>query len=237
MSTTEALDVAVATMAGRVETQLRLAIDAFERLDVGAAAQVVDADAAIDADHVGIEARVFAMLSERRLTSEEARSVFTAFKVAGELERVGDLAKNVAKRVKTLASEPRVSAAAGVAAMGRASQRQIGRVFDAYAARDLDAARAVWGGDQTIDDHYYALFQAILEAMAADSGQVSACVHLVFIAKNFERVGDHATNIAEALHFLVTGAPLAEARPKGDDTPSTSVSPRADGSDDRGSGR
>ena len=167
-----------------------------------------------------------ALLSgEQPLRPDVLRAVMSAMKVAAELERVGDLAKNVAKRTLVVSLERPTGSLAAVARMGRASLRQISDVLDAYLNRDAAAARAIWGGDDDLDELYNSVFREILLAMMQDSTQVNASTHLVFIAKNFERVGDHATNIAETAYFLVTGARLDEERPKGDDTASTVVSP------------
>jgi len=153
------------------------------------------------------------------------REVMTIMKVTGELERVGDLAKNIAKRTLVVSREAPARPTLGVARMGRASLRQFSDILNAYSTRNLDAAKAVWGGDDELDELYNSVFQEIMLAMMADSETVNACTHLVFIAKNFERVGDHATNIAEAIHFLVTGSPLVESRPKGDETSTITVAP------------
>jgi phosphate transport system protein len=145
-------------------------------------------------------------------------------KVAGDLERIGDLAKNVAKRTLVVSREKPVKPYAGVARMGRASLRQMADILNAFSSRNLLAAKAVWGGDDELDELYNSVFAEILAAMMEEPQAVSACTHLVFIAKNFERVGDHATNIAEAIHFLITGSALAASgRPKGDQTASIAV--------------
>ena len=109
--------------------------------------------------------------------------------------------------------------------MGRASLRQFSDILNAYEARNIEAGKAVWRSDDELDELYNSVFQEILSAMMEDSGAINACTHLVFIAKNFERVGDHATNIAEALYFLVTGARMTDARPKGDETSPIVVEP------------
>ncbi len=212
-------------MAAMVETQLGEAVTAFERRDVAVAERVIAADVKIDAAHRLIERRVMALLGSGPLAPAALREVMSAMKVAGELERVGDLAKNVAKRSRVVSRERPTQPIAGVARMGRASLRQISDILNAYSARNLGAATAVWGGDDDLDALYNSVFREILLAMMTDSGQINACTHLVFIAKNFERVGDHATNIAEAIHFLVTGVPFSEDRPKGDDTSLTAVRP------------
>ena len=219
-----ALDVEVSQMGALAETQLNNAITAFERHDLGLAAQVVSDDARIDAAHHHIEQDAIAILGSERLEGVGLREVLAAIKISSELERIGDLAKNVAKRTRVVTEEPSTAAVCnGTARMGRQSLLLFSDVLDAYSARNLKGARAVWGADDNIDEMYNSLFQETLTAMTMDSAQVSACTQLVFIAKNFERVGDHATNIAEILHFLVTGDLLHDPRPKGDETAVTSV--------------
>ena len=218
------LDVEIAQMGALAEKQLSEAISAFERCDVSATDQIVAGDAQIDAAHLSVERNAVSILSQSRLSQEALRQVLSAIKVAGELERVGDLAKNVAKRTRVISQDPPTEVIAGVARMGRKCRLQLSHVLDAYASRNTRAGQAVWGGDDDLDALYNSLFQATLKSMMRDPAQVSACTHLVFIAKNFERVGDHATNIAEILHFLVTGDQMTSVRPKGDETATTAVS-------------
>ncbi len=217
------LEIDLAQMAGLVESQLADSINAFERRDIAAAERVILGDARIDEFHQMVESKVMTLLLAGPFSPGVLREIMTHMKVAGELERVGDLAKNVAKRTLVVSRERAPAPYVGVARMGRASLQRIADILTAYASRNLAAARAVWGGDDELDELYNSLFREILLAMMADPSQVNACTHLVFIAKNFERVGDHATNIAEALHFLVTGAAPGGARPKGDETSTTAV--------------
>lgn len=217
------LGVDIAQMAALVESQLADAISAFERRDVAAAERIVKADERIDGIHQAVEAKVMALLASGPFAPPVLREIMTYMKVSGELERVGDLAKNVAKRTLVVSRERPLRLYAGVARMGRASLRQIADILNALTARNLSAAKAVWGGDDELDELYNSLFREILGSMMEDPADVTSGAHLVFIAKNFERVGDHATNIAEAVHYLVTGSALANVRPKGDETPLTSV--------------
>ncbi len=212
-------------MAALVESQLQAAITAFERRDVTAAEKLIPADRRIDEFDRDIELKVMALLAREVLPEHALREVMTMMKLTGELERVGDLAKNIAKRTLVVSREAPARPTLGVARMGRASLRQFSDILNAYSMRNLEAAKAVWGGDDELDELYNSVFQEILLAMMEDSSLVNACTHLVFIAKNFERVGDHATNIAETIHFLVTGSPLVEPRPKGDETSTTVVEP------------
>lgn len=217
------LEAELSRMAALVESQLQAAITAFERRDIAVAESLVANDRRIDVFDRDIEAGVVSMLSGHSLPVEMVRELVTIMKLSGELERVGDLAKNVAKRTLVISREAPAKPMLGVVRMGRASLRQFSDILDAYAARNLDAARAVWRGDDELDELYNSVFQEIMSAMMDKPSHVNACTHLVFTAKNFERVGDHATNIAEAIHFLVTGSVMVEPRPKGDMTATTIV--------------
>jgi phosphate transport system protein len=219
------LEAELSRMAAQVESQLAAAIMAFERRDLAAAEKIIPADRRIDEFDRDIEARVMSLLSKGALPEDALREVMTVMKLTGELERVGDLAKNVAKRTLVVSREAPARPTSGVARMGRASLRQLSDILNAYAAKNLNAAKAVWGGDDELDELYNSVFEEILMAMMEDSKSVNACTHLVFIAKNFERVGDHATNIAEAIHFLMTGSPMVAPRPKGDETSTIAVTP------------
>lgn len=219
----QGLEIDLAQMAGLVEAQLSEAVGAFERRDVDAAERVIRSDERIDATHQSIDAKVMSLLLGGPYDASTLREIMTNMRVAGELERVGDMSKNVAKRTLVVAREKPAKPYAGVARMGRASLRQISDVLNAFAARNLVAAKAVWGGDDDLDELYNSVYREILESMMDDPTAVSAGTHLVFIAKNFERVGDHATNIAEDLHFLLTGSALIVERPKGDQTSTTIV--------------
>lgn len=227
-----ALEIDLAQMAALVENQLAEAITAFERRDVGAAQRIIDSDQRVDAFHDAIEGDVMTLLMQGPQSARALRETMTIMKISGDLERVGDLAKNVAKRTLVVSRERAPQPYLGVARMGKASLQQIADVLNAYTARDPAAAKAVWGGDDELDELYNSLFREILLAMMADPSQINVCTHLVFIAKNFERVGDHATNIAEAVHLLATGDPPGGARPKGDETSLIAVK-HDDGTDDR----
>lgn len=207
-----------AQMAALVETQLSEAIGALERRDVALADRVVKSDAKVDAYHSRVDAHALAILRAGALTDRQFREAASLLKLSAELERVGDLAKNVAKRTVAVALEtPPASAVSGVARMGRASLRQLSDILNAFQAGNLDAAEAVWRGDNDLDELYSSLYADVVTAMSGDQKQISPGVHLLFIVKNFERIGDHATNIAEAIHFVETGARFAEERPKGDE--------------------
>jgi len=223
-----ALDVDFAQIAALVETQLSEAISALERRDIAAAERVVAADAKIDALNRTIDQKVVVLLKAGPLPDRELRQAVSYLKLAGELERVGDLAKNVAKRTLIVSREgPAQSLIAGVVRMGRASLRQLSDILSAFQAASLSAAAAVWRGDTDLDELYNSLYRDLMQSMTGDSSKVVVGAHLMFIAKNFERIGDHATNIAEAIHFVETGSPFAESRPKGDETSAVSGAQKA----------
>ena len=219
------LEITLSQMAALVETHLAGAIEAFERRDIASAESLITADKRVDDMHAAIEQHVMDALSEGPFDALRLREIMMIMKVSGELERVGDLAKNVAKRTLVVSREKFVRPSLGVNRMGRSALRQFSYMLNAYASRNLEAAKAVWGGDDELDELYNSVFKEIIVNMMEDREHVNACTQIVFIAKNFERVGDHATNIAEALHYFITGEPLAEERPKGDETSVTKVAP------------
>lgn len=204
------LEIELAQMAALVETNLAEVITAFERRDIASAEAVITADKRVDAYHQSIELAVFQLLETRALKAEQIREVMTIIKIAADLERVGDLSKNVARRTIIISREKLAPHHTGVSRMGRISLQQLSDILNAYTSRDLIAAKAVWAGDNEVDELYHSVFRQIIGVMSENNDQVKSSTHLVFIAKNFERVADHATNIAEALHYLITGEPLLE---------------------------
>ncbi len=206
----------IARMGGLAEDLLTDALRAIEARDLTLADTVVGRDVHIDALQAEVEKKIFRLLALRQPMANDLRQTISALKMAAELERVGDLAKNVAKRTKLLDKAPPPGAMKGVARMGRVVISQLNRVLDAYAALDKDAAVAVWRRDEEVDEHYTSLFREVLTYMMEDPRTISGCAHLLFVAKNLERIGDHCTNIAEEVNFLVTGEALTSERPKVD---------------------
>jgi len=223
----EALDVDLSHMGGLAEAQLSSVIDAVARRDISLAERVIRNDERVDAFERQVEARVFRLLALRQPVAIDLRTTISAIKTAGELERIADLAKNIAKRALVLSAEEPLKAASGVLRMGRISLTRLSDVLNAYSQRDVGKAVAVWGGDNEIDELYNSLFREILAGMMEEPAAINACTHLAFVAKNFERIGDHATNIAESVYFLVIGDYLQDQRPKGDVTSTTAVDPPA----------
>jgi len=221
-----AIEIEFAQLAALVETQLNDAIAALERRDISLAERVVKGDVKIDALNRAIDEKVLSALKAGPMPDRALRQSVSFMKLAGELERVGDLAKNVAKRTIIVSRErPAQSLIGGVVRMGRASLRQLSDILSALQAANLSAAKAVWRGDTDLDELYNSLYRELMNAMMADAALVPTGSHLLFIVKNFERIGDHATNIAEAVHFVETGSPFTETRPKVEETPTVSPHP------------
>lgn len=210
-------------MGGLAESQLAETIAAVENRDLGKARAVILRDRQIDSLQGEIEDLVNEILSGQRPNPELVRQSISAIKIASGLERIGDLARNVCKRLEIISASDAPGVVASVGRMGRVSLKQLSDALNALTNSSADAAMAVWGGDDQLDELYNSIFSEILSVMSRDPTQVSACTHLVFAAKNFERVGDHATNIAENVYFRVTGSRLEDNRPKQDITSFISV--------------
>jgi phosphate transport system protein len=212
----EALGRKIAEMGGIAETMLTDSMDALEALDTGLARSVVERDMRLDALQRQIEESAILTIARRQPMAVDLREIVAAIRVSGDLERVGDLAKNVAKRAVKIAAEARLPRAiVGLKHMNEVAAMQLKDVLDAYAQRDPDAARKVWGQDAELDALEDSVFRDLLTFMMEDPRNISFCTHLLFCSKNIERVGDHATNIAETVYYLVTGETLPLERPKG----------------------
>jgi phosphate transport system protein len=219
----EGLSTSVAQMGGLAEAQLADAIEAIARRDSGLAEKSIAGDARIDEIQQSIEDQAMKLLALRQPMAVDLRETLAAIKTASELERIGDLAKNIAKRALVLNREPPIRLTASLARMGRAAQSQLKLVLDAYSDRDAQGAQAVWRNDDEIDEIYNSLFRELLTYMMEDPRTIGLCTHLLFVAKNIERAGDHATNIAETVYLMVTGQHLSNDRPKADTTSTTTV--------------
>jgi phosphate transport system protein len=219
----ESLSSGVAQMGGLAEAQLADAVEAIARRDTKLAEGAIAGDPRIDELQQQIEAQALKLLALRQPMAVDLRDTLAAIKTASELERIGDLAKNIAKRALVLNREPPIRLTQSLARMGRASLNQLKMVLDAYSDRDAKGAEAVWRNDGEIDELYNSLFRELLTYMMEDPRTISLCTHLLFVAKNIERTGDHATNIAETVYHMVTGGHLAMERPKSDITSSTTV--------------
>jgi phosphate transport system protein len=209
----------VAEMGGLAEKQVADAVDALAKRDTALAQRVTAADAAIDTLQREIEEKAVLTIARRQPMAIDLRDIVGALRIANDLERIGDLAKNIAKRVIALNAEfPPPKLIRGVEHMTDLVLEQLKAVLDAYARRDDDKAMAVWRGDEEIDAVCTSVFRELLTYMMEDPRNITFCIHLMFCAKNIERMGDHATNIAETVHYIVGGTPITERRPKGDTT-------------------
>ena len=210
------LNNTIAEMGGIAESQLGSAIEAVAKRDTELAARVVEADTRVDQLEREVDNLAIRLLALRQPVARDLREIFAALKIASDLERIGDYASNVAKRSIALSQIAPVQAVYALPRMAQFAQLQIKDVLDAYVQRDADQAYSVWTRDAELDEMYSSLFRELLTYMMEDARSISACTHLLFMAKNIERIGDHATNIAEKLYYLVNGTPLEQVRPKGD---------------------
>lgn len=219
------LNQIIAQMGGLAEAQLQTAIEALVRRDANLATQAVQSDARIDELEHQVDSLSIRMLALRQPMARDLREVVAALKIASDIERIGDYAANVGKRAVVLAQVPPMRPVHVIPRMGRMVQAIIKDVLDAYVEHKTDKAIAAWERDEEVDEMYTSLFRELLTYMMEDPRNIGPCTHLLFIAKNIERIGDHATNIAETVHFLVHGRTIEAARPKGDMTSFAMVSP------------
>ena len=209
----------VAEMGGLVERMITESVDALIRRDIALGKRVVASDAEIDRLQHLIEERAVLTIARRQPMAVDLREIVGAMRVATDLERIGDLAKNIAKRVVALDGDfPSPKLMRGVEHMSAMVSAQLKQVLDSYAARDVPNALKVWKGDEEIDAMCTSLFRELLTYMMEDPRNISFCIHLMFCAKNIERIGDHATNIAETVFYMIEGQQILDKRPKGDMT-------------------
>jgi phosphate transport system protein len=209
----------VAEMGGLAERQIVDSVDSLIRRDVALSKRVVAADVEIDKLQHLIEERGMLTIARRQPMAVDLREIVGALRVATDLERIGDLSKNIAKRVASLDSDFHpLKLIRGLDHMTQLVQSQVKAVLDAYAAHDVPAAMTVWKGDEEVDAICTSLFRELLTYMMEDPRNIGLCIHLMFCAKNIERIGDHATNIAETVFYMIEGRPIVDQRPKGDMT-------------------
>ena len=217
----------VAEMGGLAEKEIADAVDALVKRDAALAQRVMAADIATDALQREIEEKAILTIARRQPMAVDLRDIVAAMRVSNDLERVGDLAKNIAKRVVALNGDfPPQKLIRGVEHFAELVLAQLKQVLDSYAQRDTAKAIAVWKGDDKVDAMYTSLFRELLTYMMEDPRNITFYTHLLFCAKNIERMGDHATNIAETVCYMVEGRPLADERPKVDTTNIAPVSMR-----------
>ena len=209
----------VSEMGGLAETAIGDAIHALSRHDLDTANRIIDEDARIDELEAEIERLAVRLIALRAPLADDLREAVAAIKIATVLERIGDYAKNIAKRVPNFDQRADIEPLSILPAMARIVQEMIHNVLDAFAARDAAMAQTVIERDSAVDDFYDSLFRALLTYMMENSHNISQSTHLLFIAKNLERVGDHATNIAEMVYFAATGEYLEDPTSSQDDEP------------------
>jgi phosphate transport system protein len=213
----DSITAELARMGGLAEAEVADAIRAIATRDMALASSVIVRDARLDGLEMDIERKAVRLIALRQPVADDLRRTVAAMKISMNLERCGDLAKNIAKRALVIAeSEPVTPLTSSIERMGELVTTRLKDVLDALASREVDQAIAVWTQDHEVDEHYDAIFRELLTYMMGDPRMITACAHLLFVAKNLERIGDHATNIAEILHYEITGVELAEERPKSD---------------------
>lgn len=209
------LKAEVARLGGLAEAQLSDAIDAVANRDVALAQTVVGRDERLDALQREIERKAIKMIALRQPMAQDLRRTVGALKMSLTLERAGDYAKNIAKRALVIAeAEPITPMTRSIERMGRLVAARLKEALDAYTAGEPDRAMKVWASDEEVDEHYNSLFRELLTYMMSDPRTIASCAHLLFIGKNLERIGDYATNIAEIIHYEVTGEEIIGDRPK-----------------------
>jgi phosphate transport system protein len=207
----------ISQMGGLAEHAIRESMRCLMERDVAGARAVVEADAALDTLEAEAERRVVAFIARQPPSEADLRDAVAALKIVGVVERIGDYAKNIAKRVPQIdAGRSEIEPLSSLPAMARVVAEMVHEVLNAFIARDAAGAEAVCARDRIVDDFYDSVFRALLTFMIEDPASIGRAAHLLFVAKNLERIGDHATNIAEMVYFAATGARMPE-RQRGDD--------------------
>ena len=212
----------IVKMGGLAEKVLGQSFEALDRRDPDLATATISEDEEIDQLQREIEEQAVVMIARRQPMAYDLRQIMAALRISADLERIGDFGKNIAKRAVAVVTEQQPKQLMlGLKHMGELSLNQLKEVLDAFIERDAERALSVWYKDEEIDAMYNSLFRELLTYMMEDPRNIGLCTHLLFGAKNIERVGDHATNIAETVYYLVHGRPITDQRPKGDTTSST----------------
>ncbi|MEK7821281.1 MAG: phosphate signaling complex protein PhoU [Pseudomonadota bacterium] len=211
------IDAVIAEMGGLVEAQFADAIETMIRRDAERAERIIANDERVDALEKDLDRGIIKMIALRQPMADDLRMLIVALKIGSSIERIGDYARNIARRTLTLAQAPSMPAAQTVARLGQLVQRMLKNVLDAYLTRDADKAEDVRRSDREVDAMYTSLVRELLTYMMEDPRNITPCTQLMFAAKNIERVGDHITTIAENVIYLVRGDLLENKRP--DDGP------------------
>ncbi|MAL78344.1 MAG: phosphate transport system regulatory protein PhoU [Sneathiella sp.] len=217
---------AIVEMGGIAETQLEAAVRSLAERNTELALKTIEGDKAVDALEHRIDDMAIKMLALRSPVADDLRIVISGLKIASLLERVADYAANISKRVIALNSAPAIAPISSIPRMGELVRRMIADTLTAYSNADAALAYDVWARDQEVDQLYNSMFRELLTFMMEDPRSITSCTHLIFMAKNIERIGDHMTNIAEIIIYQVTGDMPKEPRPKGDKTSVTMIDPK-----------
>jgi phosphate transport system protein len=211
------LRATISQMGGLAEAAIAESMRALVQRDTEAADRVVESDREIDRLEADIEKHAVQIIALRAPMADDLRDVIAALKIASVVERIGDYAKNISKRVHVIDASQQIEPLSLLPEMGRIAREMVHNVLDAFAARDAQKAIAVCERDRAMDDFYNSIFRTLLTFMMENPHNITPATHLLFIAKNLERIGDHATNVAEMVYFAATGQHIAERR-RGEDT-------------------
>jgi phosphate transport system protein len=222
----ERLNKIIIEMGGLAESQIAAATDAVAKRDSVLAASVIEGDLRVDQLERDLDNLAVRVLALRQPMARDLREIVAALKIGSDLERICDYAANVAKRSIVLAQSPPTEPVHALPRMAHLALLLVKDVIDAYVERNADKAIIVWTRDEELDEMYASLFREFLTYMMEDPRNIGVYTHLMFMAKNVERIGDHATNIAENVYYMVHGTPLTQARPKGDRSSLEYVRPR-----------
>ncbi|UCI07465.1 phosphate signaling complex protein PhoU [Mesorhizobium sp. B1-1-8] len=214
----------IAAMSGHAERMVEQAVAALVNADQGLAQKVIQDDIILDEGQREIDDKAIVIIAKRQPMATDLREIVGAIRISADIERVGDLGKNVAKRVAAVDGRQPNSLFRGLEALADLALTQLKEVLDIYASRSVEKIGFVRDRDDQIDAMYTSLFRELLTYMMEDPRNIAPCTHLLFCAKNIERIGDHATNIAETIYYIVTGDQMPAERPKGDKTDQVVVS-------------
>lgn len=205
----------ISEMGGKVERMVGESVEALARMDIEAARRIIEQDRAIDTIQREVDEAAILTIAKRQPMAQDLRIIISCIRISNDLERVGDMAKNIARRVIDLDGQgTKTKLIHGIENLTNLGLAQLKDVLDAFAARDVDMANAVWLRDEQLDEFYTSVFRELLTYMMEDPRNITFCTHLLFCAKNIERIGDHATNIAETVVYLETGQNMTDPRKK-----------------------
>jgi len=219
----------IAEMGGKAENMVELSVRALIQSDTQLASKVIVDDRQLDDLQEALDDKAVLVIAQRQPVAQDLREVFATLRISSDLERIGDMAKNISKRVSAVTEYshgPRL--VRGLEHLGELASDQLREVLDAYGSRSVERINMIRDRDDEIDAMYTALFRELLTYMMEDPRNITTCTHLLFCAKNIERIGDHATNIAEAVYYMVTGGKLDRDRPREDKSHKVSVEPNVE---------